>query len=126
MKAFYIPAGLLALILAFSLWTGHYVRQRTHHWIALLEHTDTAAMEENWSEAEARLRTVYDDWDSSQRFFHTIMNHSDLDEAESLFAGARAVCSQKDDADFHLMLAQLKEQMHLLAETQSVSIKNIL
>ena len=83
-------------------------------------------MEENWSEAEARLRTVYDDWDSSQRFFHTIMNHSDLDEAESLFAGARAVCSQKDDADFHLMLAQLKEQMHLRAETQSVSIKNIL
>ena len=60
MKAFYIPAGLLALILAFSLWTGHYVRQRTNHWIALLEHTDTAAMEENWSEAEARLRTVYD------------------------------------------------------------------
>ena len=64
--------------------------------------------------------------DSSQGFFHTIMNHSDLDEAESLFAGAKAVCSQQDDADFHLLLAQLMEQMDLLAETQSVSIKNIL
>ena len=33
MKAFYIPAGLLALILAFSLWAGSYVRQRTDDWI---------------------------------------------------------------------------------------------
>ena len=54
------------------------------------------------------------------------MSHSDLDEAESLFAGAKAVCSQQDDADFHLMLAQLMEHMDLLAETQSISIKNIL
>ena len=85
-----------------------------------------AAMEEDWSQAEKRLLEAYDDWDSSQGFFHTIMNHSDLDEAESLFAGAKAVCSQQDDADFHLLLAQLMEQMDLLAETQSVSIKNIL
>lgn len=126
MKAFYIPAGLLALILAFSLWAGSYVRQRTDDWIAQLEQTDKAAMEEDWSQAEKRLLEAYDDWDSSQGFFHTIMNHSDLDEAESLFAGAKAVCSQQDDADFHRLLAQLMEQMDLLAETQSVSIKNIL
>lgn len=126
MKAFYIPTGLLALILAFSLWTGHYVRQRTDHWIAMLAHTDEAAAAEDWPSAEKRLLETYNDWDSSQSFLHTIMNHSDLDEAESLFAGAKAVCSQQDDADFHLMLAQLKEQLKLLAETQSVSIKNIL
>ena len=126
MKALYIPAGLLALILAFSLWAGSYVRQRTGHWIALLEQTDASAMEEDWPNAEKRLLDAYDDWDSSQSFFHTIMNHSDLDEAESLFAGAKAVCSQQDDADFHLMLAQLMEHMDLLAETQSISIKNIL
>lgn len=125
MKAFYIPAGLLALILAFSLWAGSYVRQRTDHWTALLEETDKAAMEEDWTGAQQRLLDAYDDWDSSQSFLHTIMNHSDLDEAESLFAGAKAVCSQRDDADFHLLLAQLMEQMDLLAETQSVSIKNI-
>ena len=126
MKALYIPAGLMALILAFSLWTGHYVRQRTDHWTAMLEHADEAAMAEDWSSAEKRLLDAYADWDSSQCFFHTIMSHSDLDEAESLSAGAKAVCSQQDDADFHLMLAQLMEHMDLLAETQSISIKNIL
>ena len=125
MKAFYIPAGVLALILAFSLWAGHYVRQRTDYWTTLLEYADEAAMREDWPDAGERLQDAYEDWDSSQGFLHTIMNHSDLDEAESLFAGARAVCSQEDDADFHLMMAQLMEQMRLLAETQSISVKNI-
>ena len=74
MKALYIPAGLMALILAFSLWTGHYVRQRTDHWTAMLEHADEAAMAEDWSSAEKRLLDAYADWDSSQCFFHTIMS----------------------------------------------------
>lgn len=126
MKAFTIPAALLGLILACSLWTSQYVRQRTDHWTGLLERTGEAAGQEDWEEAGRRLQAAYDDWDSSQGFFHTIMSHSDLDEAESLFASAQAVCGQQDDADFHQILAQLKEQMRLLAETQSLSVKNIL
>ena len=54
------------------------------------------------------------------------MEHDELDQAEELFAGAFAVCREQDGADFHTMLAQLMNQLKLLAETQSVSIKNIL
>ena len=43
MRAFYIPLGLLAVILGFSLWTGRYVELRTEHWIALLEETEESA-----------------------------------------------------------------------------------
>ena len=112
MKAFLIPVGLLAVILGFSLWAGRYVELRTEHWSALLENAGSAAQME--------------DWDSSQTFFHTIMEHDELDQAEELFAGAFAVCREQDGADFHTMLAQLMNQLKLLAETQSVSIKNIL
>ena len=126
MKALWIPAGLLAVILGFSLWAGRYVQLRTDHWIALLEHTDKAAAAEDWEEAQRRLEDAYRDWDSSQTFFHTIISHDELDEAETLFVGAAAVCREEDDADFHLMLAQLSAQLRLLAETQSVSIKNVL
>ena len=126
MKAFYIPAGLLAVILGFSLWTGQYVEQRTAHWTALLEEIEDLARQEDWEQAEKQLETAYADWDSSQTFFHTIMDHDELDEAESLFAGAFAVCREEDGADFHMLLAQLMEQMRLLAETQSASVKNIL
>ena len=126
MKYFCIPAGLLAVILAFSLWTGRYVEQRTDHWTGLLEEIEDLARQEDWEQAEKRLEAAYADWDGSQTFFHTIMDHDELDEAESLFAGAFAVCREEDGADFHMLLAQLMEQLHLLAETQSTSVKNIL
>lgn len=126
MKAFYIPLGVLVLILGFSLWTGRYVEQRTGHWNELLEETGQLARQEEWDRAEERLKTAYADWSSSQTFFHIIMDHSELDKAEGLFAGAFALCREEDDADFHAFLAQLTSQLRLLAETQSVSVKNVL
>ena len=126
MKAFMIPVGLLAVILGFSLWAGRYVELRTEHWSALLENAGRAAQMEGGDSAGERLEKIYADWDSSQTFFHTIMEHDELDQAEELFAGAFAVCREQDGADFHTMLAQLMNQLKLLAETQSVSIKNIL
>lgn len=125
MKAFLIPSGLLIAILGFSLWAGRYVEARTAHWTALLEQTEQSAAQEDWEEAERRLTAAYRDWDSSQTFFHTIMEHDELDEAEKLFAGAFAVCREEDGADFHQMLSQLASQLRLLSETQSVSIKNV-
>lgn len=126
MKALTIPAALLALILGFSLWTGRYVELRTDHWSALLEQTGSAARREDWPAAREQLGQTYRDWQSSQPFFHTIMEHDQLDEAEVLFQGAIAVCEERDAADFHLLLAQLISQLRSLAETQSISIQNIL
>lgn len=126
MKALYVPAGLLALILGFSLWAGRYVEIRTEQWNAALELADQSAAQENWTEAARRLEQAYEDWDSSQTFFHTIMEHDELDKAEDLFAGAFAVCREEDGADFHTLLAQLVNQLRLLAETQNGGIKNVL
>ena len=126
MRALYVPAGLLALILGFSLWAGRYVEMRTEQWNAALELADQSAAQENWTEAARRLEQAYKDWDSSQTFFHTIMEHDELDKAEDLFAGAFAVCREEDGADFHTLLAQLINQLRLLAETQNGGIKNVL
>ncbi len=126
MKAFFIPAGLLAVILGFSLWTGQFVEQRTIHWTGLLEEIEDLARQEEWERAAKRLETAYADWDSSQTFFHTIMDHDGLDAAENLFSGAFAACREEDSADFHMLLAQLMGQLRLLSETQSFSVKNVL
>ena len=126
MKAFYIPVGLLAVILGFSLWSGRYVELRTQHWNTLLEEIDGLAGQEAWEQAGQKLEEAYADWNGSQTFFHIIMSHDELDEAETLFAGAFAVCQEQDGADFHQLLAELISQLRLLSETQSVSIKNVL
>lgn len=126
MKNFYIPVGILAVILGFSLWAGRYVDLRTGHWNALLEQADQAGRQEEWASAREQMDKIYEDWQSSQAFFHIIMDHDELDDAENLFAGAFAVCREEDDADFHQLLAQLMKQLELLAETQQTNLKNIL
>ena len=126
MKALYLPLLLLGAMLAFALWTGRFVQQRTDHWIAMLELADHLAVEERWEDAEDQIQRSYRDWRESQTFFHTILEHEELDEAEGLFAAAFAACDQRDVPDFHTTLAQLYTQLRLLAETQQVSIKNVL
>lgn len=126
MKNFYIPVGILAVILGFSLWSGRYVAQRTEHWSGLLEQADEAGHMEDWDAAREQMDRTYRDWQGSQTFFHIIMDHDALDDAEESFAGAFAVCQEAGSADFHMLLAQLAVQLELLAETQSVSIKNVL
>lgn len=126
MRAFYFPAGLLAVILAFSLWTGRYVEERAQVWSAGLEAAGQAAGDEDWEAARSALQEVYDSWTDSQPLFHVLFSHGDLDEAETLFAGALAVCREADGADFRQLTAQLSGQMRLLSETQQISLGNIL
>ena len=126
MKPLILSLAALAAILAFSLWSGYYVAGRTETWSTQLSVADEYAQQERWEDAEAQLQLAYDDWCTSQTFFHTILEHDELDEAESLFATAYAACDEQDVPDFHAAMAQLATQLSLLAETQAVSVKNIL
>ena len=126
MKPLYLPLLALAAILVFSLWAGNYVAQRTGTWQEMLDEADDTAQAEQWDEALRQLQETYDNWNSSQTFFHTIMEHEELDEAESLFATVFAACDARDAPDFHAAVAQLDTQLGLLAETQAISVKNIL
>ena len=118
MRAFYIPAAVLAAILAFSLWTGRCVQRDTERWTAALSESGREAREENWEAAAARLDEAYSGWSRSQGFLHTIMDHAELDEVEELFAGALAVCQEQDEPDFHTLLSQLLSLIHISEPTR--------
>ena len=125
MRALYIPAAVLAAILAFSLWTGRYVQRSTDAWTAALTESGEAARSEDWPAAGARLDEVYHSWTRAQGFFHIIMDHGELDEVEELFAGALAVCQERDEPDFHTLLSQLSAGLRMLSETQQMSLRNV-
>lgn len=125
MKALYLPAAVLAAILACSLWAGRFLEVRTEHWSALLSSASQAAEAEDWSQAGEDLRRAYEDWSRDQAFLHTILEHDALDEAEQLFAASMAACRQEDGEETLIQLAQLRSSLRLLAETQGASIQNI-
>ena len=126
MKALVLPLAAMAAILAFSLWAGSYVQRQAEGWEQLLAQAAQAAEEGDWPLAEKRLSQAREGWESRAAFFHTIMEHSGLSEAQALFAAAGDACRQRNSGAFISQLTQLTVQLRLLAETQAVSIKNIL
>ena len=126
MKVLVLPLGAIAVILAFSLWAGSYVQQQADTWEQLLDQAAAAAEEEDWPQASKLLSQAEEHWERSKTFLHTIIEHSELNEAEALFAAASEACFQQDAQEFRCQLTLLTTQLKVLAETQSVSIKNIL
>ena len=125
MKAFFVPAGLLAVILGCSLWAGRYVETRTDAWSAQLEEAAEAAGREDWGQVREVLQGAYEDWARDKTFFHTIIEHDELDEMEQNFRAVTSACEQQDGGEFLFQLDQLIGRLELIAETQSASIQNI-
>ena len=90
-----------------------------------VEQAAQAAEAEDWPQAESLLSQAQKGWEHSRTYFHTFIEHGELNEAQALFAAAAEACAQRDSQEFSAQLVLLRVQLQLLAETQSVSIKNI-
>ena len=64
-------------------------------------------------------------WQEPQGYLHIVISHEELDEAEALLAQAEAMAAQGDSQSLYPVLAELRGQFRLIAETQRVSAKNI-
>ena len=126
MKNLVLPLAAMAVILIFSLWAGRYVQHQTEGWEQLLEQAAQAASGADWLRVEDLLSQARENWERHKTFFHTIIEHSELNEVESLFAATEDACRRRDNQETISQLTLLVVQLRLLAETQSVSIKNIL
>ena len=126
MKALYIPLALLTGALLLSLWAERYTREETAACVALLSQAEQMARQGDWEAAQHQLQESYRLWDSYQTAFHTIMDHQDLEEAETLFMGLITSCRERDADTFYLQKAQLQVQLEHLAETQALSLQNVL
>ena len=126
MKYFYIPCAILALILALSLYNARAVDGYVTDWCETLSSAQEAADSGDWTAAQVRLSSVHEAWDAAQSYFHTVITHAELDEAEALFAKSDSFLHEHDEAEFRANTAELITQLRLLAEIQEISIKNIL
>ncbi len=126
MKALTIPTLILVLLFTLSLGSAAAVKAQTEACLRPLSSLDELAQVENWHMTTEHLQQSYQIWQQNQFFFHTIMEHQELDETESLFASAFAACKEEDEPDFHMTLAQLKISLQHLSEKQQISLGNIL
>lgn len=123
MRAVRIPLFVLLIVLCFILWNAAWVTDRCREWASALD--DVTAALDAGSSGTAALDALDVLWQDVQGYMHIVVSHTDLDEAEALLAQARALSAQGSTAELYPVLAQLRHQFTLIAETQQISLKNI-
>ncbi len=120
------PLLVLALLLAFSLWNGAAVSAHTVRWTHQLERCAAEAEAQRWESAETALAQSYEDWQSQQVYLHIVLEHDAVDDAGAMYRRAMAFARQREPSEFQAELADLMDQLRLLAEMEQFSIKNVL
>lgn len=123
MRATRLSLMVLLVVLAFVLWNAAWVTDRCREWTAALDEAE-AALEQGGS-GQQQLDALNALWQEPQGYLHIVISHEELDEAEALLAQAEAMAAQGDSQSLYPVLAELRGQFRLIAETQRISAKNI-
>lgn len=123
MRATRLSLMVLLVVLAFVLWNAAWVTDRCGQWTAALDEAE-AALAQGGS-GQQQLDALNALWQEPQGYLHIVISHEELDEAEALLAQAEAMAAQGDSQSLYPVLAELRGQFRLIAETQRISAKNI-
>ena len=126
MKIFAIPAAVLGLLLALSLWSGRYLTRQCGSWDAQLAAIDAPAAQEDWETAEARLESLYTDWRQADLWLRITAEHDALDDAEGLFRRALVLAEEEDSVEFRAHIADLRSALQRLCEMAQLRWENVL
>ena len=125
-KSLAVPLAVLGVILAFALWNSRCVTAETDHWRDQLRQADILAQAGEWERAAAALSDSYGDWSARQTYLHIVAEHDAIDGAESMYRRAMAFAATEELSEFRAELADLRDQLRLLAEMEEFSIGNVL
>lgn len=126
MRAVRVPVFVLAAVLAYILCNAAWVTGESQRWLEAAAQVSDAALHGSTEDAKEALDALDALWQRPQGYLHIVISHTELDEAEALLAQARAAVRQGDMQTLYPIMAELRSQFALLAETQQVSLKNIL
>lgn len=126
MRAVRVPVFVLAAVLAYILCNAAWVTGESQRWLDAAAQVSDAALQGSTADAGEALDVLDALWQRPQGYLHIVISHTELDEAEALLAQARAAVRQGDMQTLYPIMAELRSQFELLAETQQVSLKNIL
>lgn len=120
------PLCVLAALLAFSLWNIRCMEVETDRWRTQLQQADVLALSGEWSETLDALWESYDDWAHRQTYLHIVSHHDAVDDAEAMYRRAIAFAETEEVTELHAELADLRDQLRLLAEMEALNIRNVL
>ncbi len=125
-RSFLPPIAVLAAVLAFAIWNSTAITAHTERWQSQIRQADQAAQAQNWPDAAALLADSYSDWTRLQTYLHIVSEHDAVDDAEAMYRRAMAFAATEEITEFRAEIADLTDQLELLAEMERFTAKNIL
>ena len=126
MKRMLLPLLALLAIGTLAFANASFVTGQVALWCADLERAEQLAAEERWDETLRTLDNLGSLWQRRATYFHIVIHHDEIDEAEGLLAETRAFAAAQHDAEFRASAARLASQLQRLAEEEKLSLKNVL
>ena len=126
MKRLYIAAALLIALLGASLTNAWYAQSLTGGMTDQLRRAQSLTEQDDWAQAEAVTRQVYEDWQSHRFYFHTLMRHSDTDQVLRAFRQVLEYLPLQEPDQYNAANADLMAQLELLAEMEQAAVVNVL
>ena len=120
------PVCILLAIFIFALLNSYHIQKNTAHWSETLQQAVSYVQSENWASAQEVLNQSYEDWNHAQTYFHIVLEHDAIDDADAMFRRAFAFAETQDTQELQAELADLIDQLNLLAEMERLSLKNVL
>ena len=121
-----IAAALLLVLQGASLANAWYAQSLTGGMTDQLRRAQSLTEQDDWAQAEAVTRQVYEDWQSHHFYFHTLMRHSDTDQVLRAFRQVLEYLPLQEPDQYNAANADLMAQLELLAEMEQASVVNVL
>lgn len=125
-KGLLIPAGVLGFLLLLCLWNSAAIADSVSRWQSQLEEAEALAAAGDWEGTLAALQQSYDDWSAHQTYLHITGSHDAVDDAEAMYRRALAFTRTREDSELQAELADLRDQLRLLAEMEEFRLGNVL
>ena len=90
------------------------------------EEAERLAASGDWGGTAAAIRESYASWTARQTYLHIVTSHDAVDGAEAMYHRALAFAESEEDSELRAELADLRDQLRLLAEMEEFSLRNVL
>ena len=126
MKKGWLAIGLLAGMVALSLWHVSALRGLTTELGEQLRRAEALAEQGDWDKAAELTRAASERWDGRAFYLHVTLDHKTADDIAVGFAETLEFLEWQEAGEYSAANARLMEQLELLGEVERPNLENLL
>lgn len=126
MKRGWLAAGLLAGLVALSLWNVAALGALTEELGAILSQAERCAEEGDWQAAKEKTEAAKARWDEESFYLHITLDHEVTDDIAVAFGEVAEFIECEEGGEYSAANARLMEGIRLMGELQKPKLENLL